>query len=63
MSFKPWQLFVLGFTMAMLLGLVSGMDLQDDLEMTAFYCDMVAQGNWPAYDKAIDCSYQEDEKQ
>lgn len=55
MSFKPWQLFVLGFTFAMLLGLVGGMDYQDDVESEAFYCDMVAEGSWPAYDKAIEC--------
>lgn len=60
--FKPWQLFVLGFTFAMLLGLVGGMDLQDKLESTAFYCDMTAEGSWPAYDEAIDCSYGEEEK-
>lgn len=46
---------VLGFTFAMLLGLVGDMDLQNEIESEAFYCDMVAQGNWPAYDKAIEC--------
>lgn len=46
----------------MLLGLVGGMDLQDAKQSEAFYCDMVAEGTWPAYDKAIDCSYQDNEK-
>jgi hypothetical protein len=56
--FKPWQLVVLGMTVAMLLGLVGSYDYQDAQASAKLYCDMTTEGSWPAFDSAIDCSYQ-----
>jgi hypothetical protein len=60
--FKQWQLFVLGFTFAMLFGLVGSYDYDNAKASEQLYCDMTTEGSWPAYDEAIDCSYQDDEK-
>lgn len=60
MIFKQWQLFVLGVTIVTLFGLIGSYDYQDAQASAKFYCDMTAEGSWPAYDKAIDCSYQDD---
>lgn len=58
--FKPWQLFTLGISFAMLFGLVGSYDYQDAQASEKLYCDMTTEGSWPSYDKAIDCSYQDD---
>ena len=58
MIFNPWQLVVLGMTFAMLLGLVGSYDYQDELTSQSLYCDMTAEGSWPSFNEAIDCSYQ-----
>lgn len=63
MIFYRWQLVVLGICFTMLLGLVGSYDYQDAEASAKFYCDMTTEGSWPAYDKAIDCSYREAEKQ
>jgi hypothetical protein len=66
--FKQWQLFVLGFTFSMLFGLVGSYDYDEAQASQALYCDMTSEGSWPdyksspAYDSAIDCSYQDDEE-
>lgn len=54
--FKQWQLFVLGVCFAMLFGLVGSYDYENELASQSLYCDMVAEGTWPAYDKKIDCN-------
>ena len=58
--FKPWQLVVLGVTIVTLFGLVGSYDYEAELASQSLYCDMTTEGSWPAYDKAIDCSYQDD---
>lgn len=63
MSFKPWQLVVLGITFAMLLGLVGSYDYDEAQASVKLYCDMTTEGSWPLFNSAIDCSYQDDEKQ
>lgn len=60
--FKPWQLFTLGLVSAMLVCLIASYDIEQAEEDKQLYCDMTAEGSWPAYDKAIDCSYQDDEE-
>ena len=60
MSFKPWQLVVLGISFAMLLGLVGSYDYDEAQASAKFYCDMTTEGSWPAYDRAIDCNNQDD---
>ena len=52
---KPWHLVVLGVVFAMLFGLVGSFDYQDAQASYALYCEMVKEGSWSAYDKAIDC--------
>lgn len=59
--FKQWQLFVLGFTFAMLFGLVGSYDYDNAKDNEKLYCDMTTEGSWPAFNSAIDCSYQDDE--
>ena len=61
MSFKHWQLFVLGMMFAMLFGLVSSYDYDEELASQSLYCDMTTEGSWPLFNSAIDCSYQDDE--
>ena len=46
--------------MAMLLCLVSSYDIEQEEQFQALYCENVKVQAWPAYDKAIDCSYQDD---
>lgn len=53
--FKQWQLFVLGFTFAMLFGLVGSYDYDNAKASEQLYCDMTAEGSWPDYDKVIEC--------
>lgn len=60
MIFYRWQLVVLGICFAMLIGLIGSYDYDQALQDAALYCDMTTEGRWPAYDKAIDCSYQDD---
>ena len=60
MIFYPWQLVVLGVCFAMLLGLVGSYDYDEALASQSLYCNMTTEGSWPAYDSAIDCSYQDD---
>jgi hypothetical protein len=55
MIFYRWQLVVLGVCFAMLFGMVGSYEYQDEKEQEALYCEMVEEGSWPAYDKAIDC--------
>jgi hypothetical protein len=62
MIFYRWQLVVLGMMFAMLLCLVGSYDYDEAQASAKFYCDMTTEGSWPAYDEAIDCSYQDDEK-
>lgn len=63
MIFKQWQLIVLGVCFAMLLGLVGSYDYDEAQASEKLYCNMTTEGSWPKYDKAIDCSYQDDEEQ
>lgn len=60
---KSWHLVFLGAVFAMLFGLVGSFDYQDAEDSAQIYCTMVQEGTWPDYDKAIDCIYQEAEKQ
>lgn len=60
MIFYRWQLIVLGMTFAMLFGLIGSYDYDEAKAQEALYCDMTTEGSWPAYDKEIDCSYQDD---
>lgn len=62
MSFKPWQLVVLGMTFAMLFGLVGSYNYEDAQASEKLYCDMTTEGSWPLFNSAIDCSYQDDEE-
>jgi len=39
-----------------LFGLVGSMDYQDEVNAELHYCNMVAEGLWPAYRDDIDCS-------
>jgi len=55
MSFKQWQLFVLGVTIVTLFGLVGSYDYDEELASQSLYCDMTTEGSWPAYDSAIEC--------
>ena len=61
--FHPWQLVVMGVCMAMLFCLVASYDIEQAEQDQALYCENVKAKVWPAYDKAIDCDYQDDEKQ
>lgn len=61
--FKQWQLVVLGVCFAMTFGMVGSYDYDEELASQSLYCNMTAEGSWPAYDSAINCSYQDDEKQ
>ena len=54
--FKQWQLVILGICFAMLFGLVGSYDYQEEQAKAKLYCDMTADGSWPAYNKAIDCN-------
>jgi len=47
-------------TMTMLFCLVSSYDIEQEEQSQTLYCENVKAGVWPAYDKAIDCSYQDD---
>ena len=58
--FHPWQLVVMGVCIVMLFGLVGSYDYQDAQASAKLYCDMTTDGSWSSYDKAIDCSYQDD---
>ena len=60
---KPWQLFTLGMIFAVLLGMVGSFDYQDAQANEQIYCEMVKEGTWPAYDKAIDCVNEDSVKQ
>jgi hypothetical protein len=60
--FKPWQLFTLGLVSSMLICLVSSYDIEQAEEDRKLYCDMTAEGSWPSFNSAIDCSYQDDEE-
>ena len=53
--FKHWQLIVLGVCFAMLFGLVGSFDYDEELASQSLYCNMTAEGSWPAYDEAINC--------
>lgn len=35
--------------------LVSSSDYSDELNEENIYCEMVAEGHWPAFNKNIDC--------
>lgn len=50
-----WQKYVLAFTSIMLLGLVGSYDIEQAEKSHALYCENVASGVWPAYDKEIKC--------
>lgn len=54
--FKQWQLVILGICFAVLFGLVGSYDYQEEQAKAKLYCDMTADGSWPAYNKAIDCN-------
>ena len=60
MSFKPWQLVVLGICFAMLFGLIGSYDYDDAQASEKLYCNMTTEGSWPLFNSAIDCSYQDD---
>lgn len=60
MIFYRWQLVVLGICFAVLFGLVGSYDYENAQASAKLYCDMVAEASWPAYNEAIDCSYQDD---
>ena len=60
---KSWHLVVLGAVFAVLFGLVGSFDYQDAQASHALYCEMIQEGTWPAYDKAIDCVNEYTEKQ
>ena len=53
--FLPWQKPVLLITMAMLFCLVASYDYDNAKASEKLYCDMTAEGSWPAYDKEIKC--------
>ena len=61
--FNPWQLVVLGAVFAMLFGMVGSFDYQDAQANEQFYCTMIQEGTWPAYDNSIDCVNEDTEKQ
>lgn len=48
-------LFPLIAAAATLFVVVSHMTYNDELDQQAHYCEMVAFGHWPAYDKTINC--------
>ena len=52
----------MGVCMVMLFCLVASYDIDQAEEDSILYCKMVKEGSWPAYDSAIDCSYQDDEE-
>ena len=60
MIFYPWQLVVLGVCFAMIFGIIGSYDYDEAQASEKLYCNMTAEGSWPAYDSAIDCSYQDD---
>ena len=61
---KPWQLFTLGMIFAiMLFGMVGSFDYQDAQASEQFYCAMVQERTWPAYNSAIDCVNEDSVKQ
>lgn len=44
----------------MLFGLVGSYDYDEAQAGAKLYCDMTAEGSWPLFNSAIDCSYQDD---
>jgi hypothetical protein len=45
-----------GVAVLALFGLVGSMDYEDAVNAERHYCNMVAEGLWPAYRDDIDCS-------
>ena len=60
---KPWHLVVLGVVFAVLFGMVGSFDYQDAQASEQFYCAMVQERTWPAYNSAIDCVNEDSVKQ
>ena len=53
--FKPYQLVTIGFILSLMLGFVGSHDMEDEIASQSLYCQMVAEGSWPAYDKEKEC--------
>ena len=45
----------MGISIVMLLCLVSSYDIDQAKEEKEVYCQMVEEGTWPDYDKAVRC--------
>ena len=60
---KSWHLIALGMVFAVLFGMVGSFDYQEEKANHALYCEMIQEGTWPAYNKAIDCVNEDSEKQ
>lgn len=54
------NLFLAGVLLVVLgvMGAVGNADYADDVRQQQHYCDMVADGHWPAYDDSINCEEQ-----
>ena len=52
----------MGICVAMLFCLVSSYDIEQAEQTQSLYCENVKAKVWPAYDKAIECGYGEEEK-
>lgn len=51
------NIFLAGVLLVVLgvMGAVGNADYADEVRQQEHYCDMVADGHWPAYDDSINC--------
>jgi len=49
------QVLVLILSLLLLVSMISELDARDQERHEEFYCAMVAEGSWPAYNKEVDC--------
>lgn len=47
---------LIGLVVLGLFGLVGSMDYQDELAEERHYCQMVKEGNWPAFKDDVNCN-------
>lgn len=56
---KRYHVIIGGLAAAVLLAAVGTMDATAEQQQIDRYCDMVEQGNWPAYRDDVACASQE----
>ena len=47
---------IIGLVLLGFIAITSSMDYEDELEAERHYCQMVKDGNWPAFNEGVNCN-------